>query len=212
MKLITYVPTEWDLLLERCLTSMDDQAQERLDRRREVVARLLAKRGLKEPPVDKQKVKDFLLNYAKLEKRHGKCMEEVGISKGDLLAAYDLWPESRFVMEYLREKRHQARELDNEDMLDEAREGISMMNTVEECRLNAKTLIHTISSLDRKTFGDAKHGGAGGRSQVTYVIPSLTVNNIMAPDEIAERLKAQARRTAMAQGRVVEAEAVSIGA
>lgn len=212
MKLITYVPTEWDNLLERVLASLDDNGRESLERRREVARRVVRSGRLSRGSVDTEKVKRFLLLYSKLDKRCGKCMEESGVSKLELYDAYKLWPEFQFVRDYIANARHWAMELENEDMLEEARAGIRRLNTVEGCELNAKTLIHVNENLDRKSFGSKKDGGAGGRSQVTYVIPSLTVNNIMAPDEIAERLKAQARRTAMAHGRVVEAEAVSIGA
>lgn len=209
MKLIAYVPTEWDMLLERVMASLDDDERDALERRRKVAERARESGRLCGDRIDVEGVKRFLLLYAKMDRSHGKCLKESGVSKLDLYDAYTLWPEFHFVRSYLdKARKWYMAEIENPDMQEEARAGIRRMNTVEGCELNAKTLIHVNESLDRETFGNAKGVGKDGRSNVTYVIPSLTVNNIMAPDEIAERLKAQGRRTAMAQGRVVEAEAV----
>ena len=200
---------EWDILLGRVMASLDDDERDALERRRKVADRARKSGRLSEEGIDVEGVKRFLLLYAKMDRSHGKCLKESGVSKLDLYDAYNLWPEFHFVRCYLdKARKWYMAEIENPDMLDEARDGIRRMNTVEGCELNAKTLIHVNESLDRETFGNAKSSGRDGRSQVTYVIPSLTVNNIMAPDEIAEKVKAKALREAVARGEVVEAEAV----
>lgn len=201
MKLLTYTPTEWDMLLQRCLASLDEQATESLEKSRASAQRKLAAQGLSEPPIDKEAVKRFLLLYAKLDKRQGKCIEESKIDKSMLLTAYVLWPESRIVRDYLADMRHKALEMDNEDRLANALDSLDTLNTKPDCKLNAKTVMFTVQSLDRKNFGDAKGSGpGGGRANITYILPGLTFNAIMSPAELEERR----RKAALAACPVVD--------
>lgn len=177
----------WERLLSLALASLDDHDAERLERCRQVARKKLARRGLSEPPVDREAVKRFLLLYAGLKKRHGECLAESGIDVGMLLTAYDLWPEAKFVRDYVARLREEARAMRNEDRLDRALESLDRLNTEEGCELNAKSVMFTVSSLDRKTFGEERKGVGGGRPQVTYVLPNLTVNNFMSPEEAAAR-------------------------
>lgn len=210
MKIEKVKSSEWEALLERCLMSLDEAAEESLRKSCDAAKRKLARLGLREPPIDKAKVKKFLLLYSKLEKRHGKCLEESGIDKTMLLTAYDLWPEAKFVRDYVRGLRHRAIEMGNEDRLADALDSLDRLNTEEDCKLNAKTVMFTLSSLDRKNYGDQKVAAQGGKAAVTYIIPNLTANLIMSPAEIAER-KAGALPVSVGADEVVEAELVEAG-
>jgi hypothetical protein len=175
---------EWEELRGRMLTSLDDHDAESFEKFKATAAKKLRRRGLEEPPIDKAAVIRFLLLYGKLDKAQGKCIKESGIDKVMLLTAYELWPESHFVRNYIAKTLKKLHELENEDILEEARASLRKLNTVNDCKLNAKSVLFTVAGLDRENFGKKEEGGGGAKQQIVYNIPNLTMNMIMSPSEL----------------------------
>jgi hypothetical protein len=55
---------------------------------------------------------------------------------------------------------------------------------VDDCKLNAKSVLFTVAGLDRENFGKKEEGGGGAKQQIVYNIPNLTMNMIMSPSEL----------------------------
>ena len=182
-KLTTDEEAGWAALENAMLTSLDDNGFDSLERSRRAAERKLARSGLSEAPIDRGAVKRFLLLYSKLERGQGVCIKASGIDRGMLLTAYDLWPEARFVRDYLAHRRHQSVAIDNEDLVDAAREGLRRVMTEDGSKLNANAIMFTLERLDAGTFG-TKPKEKEGEAQVVYNIPNLTLNMIVAPGEL----------------------------
>mgnify|MGYP003294812363 CR=1 FL=1 len=173
----------WARLEEAMLVSLDDHETDSLERSRKAARNKLERSGLKEPPIDRAAVQRFLLAYSSLDKTQGRCIRECGISKDMILSAYDLWPESRFVRDYLAHRRHRSVEMDNEDLVESARDGLRRVMTVDGVKLNANAIMFALERLDPESFG-ARRKVAEGKAQVVYIIPGLTLNMVVAPSEL----------------------------
>lgn len=194
-KLTKEEKAEWEDLRGRMLAWLDDTEAERFEKCKAVAAKKLRRRGLSEPPIDKTAVIRFLLRYGKLDKAQGKCAAEVRIDKVMLLTAYDLWPECNFVRNYIARMRMRLHEMENEDILEEARDGLRRLNTEDDCKVNAKTVMFTIAGLDRENFGKKDDAGSSGaKQQIVYNIPNLNMTMIMAPSELVAKGVAQLER------------------
>ena len=88
--------------------------------------------------------------------RYSNAANLAGISKPDLVTAFDLWPEAKVVRDYIRARNEKIREMDNEELVEDARDGLHRLITVEECDLNAKAVLTTLERLDKKSFGDPR--------------------------------------------------------
>lgn len=205
-KLTKQEKADWEELRGRMLTELDEHEAERFEKCKAVAAKKLRRRGLTEPPIDKTAVIRFLLLYGKLEKRQGLCVKESGIDKVMLLTAYDLWPECNFVRNYIARMRNKLHELENEDILEEARSGLRKLNTTEDCKLNAKTIMFTMSGLDKERFGKKEESSRGARQQINYSFPNLNLTMIMSPAE----LEARGLKQVEDKGVVIDVEEVRV--
>lgn len=136
------------------------------------------------PHPEKDSVIRFLIEYAKCESRFADCVKKAGVSKLTVSSSTNVIPDLRVVYKHIHEMRARLRELENEDLLQAAREANERLLTDEECELNAKAVIFNLERLDRKSFGPAKIESGGDRAQVVYNIPSLSLNLIVAPSEL----------------------------
>lgn len=188
----------WARLEKSMLLSLDEHEAESLERRRAAARRKLERFGLAEPPIDRVGVQRFLLAYSGLDKNQSKCLKEVGVSKDAVLTAYELWPESRLVMEYVRRRRDKSMEMDNEGLVENAVRGLDRMMTEDGLKLNANAIMFALERLAPERFG-AKKKVSEGEAQVVYNIPGLTLNMVVAPAELPN---------AKPVGQVIEAEVV----
>lgn len=177
--------TAWFRLCSNMFTSLDDIEAERYEKWCRTAAKKLRRVGLEEPPIDKAAVVRFLLKYAELKKSQGKCVAESKIDKVMLLTAYDLWPVCNFVRNYIADLLKQVHEIENDEILSEAREGLRRLNTDEECKLNAKTVMFTLAGLDKSSFAKKDEQSSSGKQQIVYNIPNLSLTMIMSPGELA---------------------------
>lgn len=173
----------WARLEEAMLVSLDDHETDSLERSRRTAQKKLARRGLSEPPIDRAAVQRFLLAYSALDRSQGACLKACGVPKDMVLTAYDLWPESKFVRDYLAHRRHRSVEMDNEDLVESARDGLRRVMTEDGSKLNANAIMFALERLDPETFG-AKRKAAESEAQVVYNIPGLTLNMVVAPAEL----------------------------
>lgn len=173
----------WARLEQSMLLSLDDHEIEGLERRRAAARRKLERFGLAEPPIDRVGVQRFLLEYSSLNSNQGECLKKVGVSKDAVLTAYELWPESRLVMEYVRRRRELVKEIDNEGLVDKAERGLERVMTEDGVKLNANAIMFALERLAPERFG-AKKKVAEGEAQVVYNIPGLTLNMVVAPSEL----------------------------
>lgn len=182
--------SSWAELLDRAMSSLDEEDVMALEKRRESAKRKLARRSSAEMPFDEQKVKAFLLKYSIVGK-YSETAESIGVKKAELLDAYDFWPESRVVYDYVVRRRKQAREIENDEILEDARNGLRRLVTVEGCELDQKSVLFAIERLDRKSFGRDAVKEGGGNVQVNYHLPGLTINMIQPPDGVLAKLHAK---------------------
>ena len=107
-----------------------------------------------------------------------------GIAKDDMNLAYDLWPESKTVYEYVQRMRDAARSQDAEEALDVATDKLKTLlkDDKGKCLVNAKLVMQTLERLDRKRFlvdGSASGGGAkkdGGGDPMVYQISNVQMS------------------------------------
>lgn len=174
------IDAEWGELLNRAMLSLDEAGMDQFNKRKAVAAKKLNRQGLQSPPVDLAKVKEMLLLYHG-GKTHSTAVKETGIAQDDVLTAYDLWPESRTVLEYIRERRHQKLELENIELIEKAQERLKdALDDVDgSTKVNPKILELSLARLDRKRFGDGGgigNGNGSGSSQLTYEITNVQIN------------------------------------
>ena len=177
-------------LLERAMTALDEDGEKRLEKARQVAERRLERGNLPEAPVDFGAVKRLLLEYAKLERSQAACVKALKVDRMMLMTAYDLWPESKVVRDYVKEMRERALDMENEETRDVARTALRRLMTEDGAKLNAQTVMFAAERLDRRSFGPVRREGAEERVPVVYNLPGLTMNLVMAPGE-AKALKAE---------------------
>lgn len=155
--------SSWGVLKESALALLDAKGQDRLAARRRHAARVIGKMG-KAVPFDEEKVVRFLEDYAR-GKRYADAVRGAGLTKLEILTAFELWPECRVVYDYVCARNAEAREMDNEEFVDSARAALKELLTKPGCDLNAKAVLTTLERLDRKSFGDprVKDGGDDAR-------------------------------------------------
>ena len=179
---------KWLDLKQKALASMDERTALGYEGCVRHSKKMLGKMGLEHPPVDPEKVVSFLLNYSN-QMKYTLAATMAGISLPDLVTAFRLWPEAKVVRDYIRSVNLEIREIDNEEMLDEARQGLHRLLTVEDCGLNARAVTFANERLDKRTFGDprvqvaedereAAQGGTGG---------GITINIIADAAKVAEK-------------------------
>lgn len=175
--------SEWDALYERARLILDDDGVAQEEKRKEVAAKKLNRAGLKEPPVDLDLVKRTLVEYART-KRYHLALESTGVGKDEMNIAYDLWPESKTVYEYVQRMRDKVRSQEMEEVVDIATDKMRVLlkDDKGKCLVNAKLVMQTLERLDRKRFGEeqgvvggARNGGEG-REPLVYQISNVQLN------------------------------------
>ena len=176
---------EWDALYARARLLLDDDGVAQEDKRKEVAAKKLRRAGLAAPPVDLGLVKRALVEYARM-KRYHLALEVSGISRDDMNIAYDLWPESKTVYEYVQRMRDRVRSQEMDEIADTATEKLKVLlrDDKGKCLVNAKLVMQTLERLDRKRFGEDVGMAAGGAKKdaggdpMVYQISNVQLNLI----------------------------------
>lgn len=176
---------EWDELYSRARLMLDEEGVKQEAKRKEVAAKKLKRAGLEAPPVDLGEVKRTLVAYAKL-KRYHLALESSGATKDEMNIAYDLWPESKTVYEYVQRMRDEERTQDMDEVADLATDKLKVLlkDDKGKCLVNAKLVMKTLERLDRKRFGEEAAGmGAaakkdGGGEPMVYQISNVQLNLI----------------------------------
>ena len=184
---------------------LDDDEAAKEERRKVVAVKKLRRAGLESVPVDLDLVRRTLVEYAKT-KRYRAALDSTGISKDDMNLAYDLWPESKTVYEYVQRMRDKVRSQEMEEVVDIAT--CKMKTLLEDdkgdCRVNAKLVMQTLERLDRGRFGEDKSNmcapkkDGDGRDALVYQISNVQLN-LVGTDAI---------RQAFPSGGTVDVEAV----
>lgn len=146
---------DWAVLKGCAIAALDAKGADSLIASKRYALKMLKKMDSDLVPFDEAKVVKFLLYYAK-KMRYSNAANLAGISKPDLVTAFDLWPEAKVVRDYIRARNEKIREMDNEELVEDARDGLHRLITVEECDLNAKAVLTTLERLDKKSFGDPR--------------------------------------------------------
>lgn len=145
----------WNVLKGCAIAALDAKGEDSLMARRRYALKMLKKMSGDVVPFDEARVVKFLLLYSG-KMKYTAAADKAGISKADLVTAFDLWPEARTVFEYVRERNEKIRQLDNEELVEDARVGLSRLITVEDCKLSTKAVLTTLERLDKKSFGDPR--------------------------------------------------------
>lgn len=173
------VNARWAALVDRVMLSLDEEKTEQFEKRNRVAEKKLKRAGLEAPPVDCEKVKKVLLYYEG-GYTHARSVKEAGISQDDILTAYDLWPISKTVVEYLYRRKQERLELENVELVEKAQQRLSeALDDVDGAmKVNPKILELTLSRLDRKRFGDSSEvaSRATGGDQMVYQISNVNIN------------------------------------
>ena len=172
---------KWGELLAMAESAMDDSERSSYEKRRAKDAEVLSDGRRRYEHPEREAAIRFLIEYAKCEGRFMECVRASGATKLEVTTATSTIPEVRAVYKHVRGVRERLSELENEDIVADAREAMRRLLTESECELNAKAAIFALERLDRKSFGSVKAEGDGERAQVVYNIPNLTVNMISAP-------------------------------
>lgn len=175
----------WAELYSRARLMLDDDGVAQEGKRKEVAAKKLKRAGLDAPPVDIGLVKRTLLEYAHT-KRYALALESTAATKDEMNLAYDLWPESKTVYEYVQRMRDAAKSQDMEEVADLATDKLKVLlkDDKGKCLVNAKLVMKTLERLDRKRFGEEAAGmGAaakkdGGGEPMVYQISNVQLNLI----------------------------------
>ena len=175
----------WAELYSRARLMLDDDGVAQEGKRKEVAAKKLKRAGLDAPPVDIGLVKRTLLEYAHT-KRYALALESTAATKDEMNLAYDLWPESKTVYEYVQRMRDAAKSQAMEEVADLATDKLKVLlkDDKGKCLVNAKLVMKTLERLDRKRFGEEAAGmGAaakkdGGGEPMVYQISNVQLNLI----------------------------------
>ena len=199
------IDPEWDALYARARLVLDDDGVSAEERRKATAKRKLDRAGLEAPPVDIALVKRTLVEYART-KRYQLALDMTGIGKDDMNLAYDLWPESKTVYEYVQRMRNEERTREMDEVADLATDKLKVLlrDDKGKCMVNAKLVMQTLERLDRKRFGEdggvgagAKKDGGGGEPMV-YQISNVQLN-LFGTDAV---------KNAFPSGGVVDVDAV----
>ena len=193
----------WDALYGRARLMLDEDGVAAESRRRETAERKLKRVGLDAPPVDLDLVKRTLLEYART-KRYALALESTAATKDEMNLAYDLWPESKTVYEYVQRMRDAARSQEMDEVADLATDKLKVLlkDDKGKCLVNPKLVMSTLERLDRKRFlvdGAAKVAAKeGGSDPMVYQISNVQMN-LIGNDAL---------RSALPAGGVVDVDAV----
>lgn len=192
---VSDIDPEWDALYARARLVLDEDGVSAEQRRKETAARKLRRAGLDAPPVDVGLVKRTLVEYSRT-KRYQLALDMTGIGKDDMNLAYDLWPESKTVYEYVQRMRNEERTREMDEVADLATDKLKVLlrDDKGKCMVNAKLVMQTLERLDRARFGEAAQDGgpdrkgAGGDPMV-YQISNVQLN-LIGTDAIRKALPA----------------------
>lgn len=194
---------EWDALYARARLTLDDDGAAQERKRMEVAEKKLKRAGLYAPPVDLALVKRTLVEYART-KRYGLALESTSATKDEMNLAFDLWPESKTVYEYVQRMRDAERSQEMDEVADLATDKLKTLlkDDKGKCQVNAKLVMQTLERLDRRRFGE--DGAAkvsekeGGSEPMVYQISNVQMN-LIGNDAL---------RSALPAGGVVDVDAV----
>jgi len=194
----------WDVLYARARLMLDDDGVAQEERRKEAAKRKLARAGLEAPPVDIDLVKRTLVVYSGA-KRYAAALDVTGVTKDEMNIAYDLWPESKTVYEYIQRMRDAERSQEMEEVADLATDKLKKLlnDDAGKCGVNAKLVMQTLERLDRKRFGEAQEAANaakkdGASDPMVYQISNVQLNLIGT----------EAIRSALPAGGTVDVDAV----
>ena len=189
------IDPEWDALYARARLVLDDDGVSAEERRKATAKRKLDRAGLKAPPVDIGQVKRTLVEYART-KRYQLALDMTGIGKDDMNLAYDLWPESKTVYEYVQRMRNEERTREMDEVADLATDKLKVLlrDDKGKCMVNAKLVMQTLERLDRKRFGESAADGGTERGKqdgdpMVYQISNVQLN-LIGTDAIRKALPA----------------------
>lgn len=195
---------EWGALYARARLVLDDDGAAQERKRKEVAAKKLKRAGLDAPPIDLELVKRTLVEYART-KRYVLSLESTSATKDEMNLAFDLWPESKTVYEYVHRMRDASRSQDMEEVADLATDKLKTLLKDDngKCMVNAKLVMQTLERLDRRRFGDdgADAGGSkrgGDVDPMVYQISNVQMN-LIGSDAI---------KSALPSGGVVDVDTV----
>jgi len=170
--------TRWSELLDEAVSALGDAERAAYEKR----SKRLEGRFANE---NKPDVIRFLFDYAHLDRKFGDCVNASALSKLEIVTALSKVPDVRMAYLFLRDRRNEAMELENEDILVAARKSLKTLVEKPGCEINVKAVTFAMEKLDRKNFGSVRNADDGGRAPVVYNIPNLTMNLIVAPGELA---------------------------
>ena len=194
----------WDVLYARARLMLDDGGVEQEEKRKATAKRKLERAGLEAPPVDLDLVKRTLVVYSGA-KRYAAALDVTGATKDEMNIAYDLWPESKTVYEYIQRMRDAERSQEMEEVADLATDKLKKLlnDDAGKCGVNAKLVMQTLERLDRKRFGEAQEAANaakkdGASDPMVYQISNVQLNLIGT----------EAIRSALPAGGTVDVDAV----
>jgi len=183
---------------------LDDGGVEQEEKRKATAKRKLERAGLEAPPVDLDLVKRTLVVYSGA-KRYAAALDVTGATKDEMNIAYDLWPESKTVYEYIQRMRDAERSQEMEEVADLATDKLKKLlnDDAGKCGVNAKLVMQTLERLDRKRFGEAQEAANaakkdGASDPMVYQISNVQLNLIGT----------EAIRSALPAGGTVDVDAV----
>ena len=198
------IEASWSELYSRARIMLDDDGVAQEAKRKEIAAKKLRRAGLEAPPVDIGLVKKTLVEYAKV-KRYALALESTAATKDEMNLAYDLWPESKTVYEYVQRMRDEARTQDMDEVADLATDKLKTLlkDDKGKCGVDARLVMQTLERLDRRRFlVDAGASGGvkrdGGGDPMVYQITNVQMN-LTGTDAL---------RAALPAGGVVDVDAV----
>ena len=195
---------EWVALYARARLVLDDDGAAQERKRNEVAAKKLKRAGLSAPPVDLSLVKRTLVEYSRTQ-RYSLALSSTSATKDEMNLAFDLWPESKTVYEYVQRMRDAARSQDMDEVADLATDKLKTLLKDDngKCLVNAKLVMQTLERLDRRRFGDDGVDGGGSKrgsdvDPMVYQISNVQMN-LIGSDAI---------RSALPSGGVVDVDTV----
>lgn len=192
----------WDELLARAEAALDEQGLERRAKWEKTAGRylaLLGRRGI-EPKWNVGGVKRALAAYfcdMVLGEGRPRGMRRVFAEEGVVLT--DMWdsmnahPEIRLVYEYMRRQVKMAAEASAQDLVRQAQHSQERLVTEDGCELNQRAVELSLRATMKDVYGDGDGGGGGGgdaKKGISYSFPNMTVNWIVAPQELRKGAKA----------------------
>lgn len=173
---------EWEALISKAYFALDDAQIEAYEKRQaSVQTRLerLRKKGLRPVFYLLPRVKRVLLEYARTY-RLKEAIEKVDGWDDEIQTARDAEPDVRLVMDYVQMRRRQRHEMENGEMLDDARDAAGQILREGDEGKRTKMATFALERLDRKGFGqdDVSKEEGGGSNRTVYRVSNVNIGQL----------------------------------